>query len=99
MVCVIARMEIKRGSLDKFLEILLANAKTVREEKGCLRYDVCRDLEIKDGNDHFVTILEAWESEEALRAHQQTPHMQRYRENVRELRLSTSVQVLYPVEK
>ncbi len=97
MVNVVARMEIKPGMLDKFLGILLENARIVRNEDGCLRYDVCRDLEIKDGNDRFVTILESWETEEALRIHQKAPHMQAYRENVRELRLSCTVNVLYPL--
>ncbi|MCQ2378635.1 MAG: antibiotic biosynthesis monooxygenase [Victivallaceae bacterium] len=99
MVNVIARMEIKPHCMDAFLDVLLANAQIVRTENGCLRYDVCRDLEIKDGNDNFVTILETWESESALRAHQQTPHMQSYREKVRDLRLHTTVNVLRPAEK
>ena len=67
MVNVIARMEIKPQCMDEFLDILLANAEIVRTENGCRRYDVCRDLEIKDGNENFVTILESWESESARR--------------------------------
>lgn len=96
MVYVVARMEIKSGAMEKFLKILLDNVPTVRAEKGCISYEVCRDVDAEK-YPKFVTILECWESEEALRIHQQSPHMAKYREAVRDLRSNTTVDVMFPV--
>ncbi len=96
MVYVVARMEIKSGAMEKFLEILLNNVPTVRAEKGCISYEVCRDVDTEK-YPKFVTILECWESEEALRIHQKAPHMEKYREAVRDLREHTTVDVMFPI--
>jgi quinol monooxygenase YgiN len=46
-------------------------APVVRAEPGCLQYDLHRVI---DDPDRFV-LLEAWESDAALLAHQGAPHM------------------------
>ncbi|MCQ2380694.1 MAG: antibiotic biosynthesis monooxygenase [Victivallaceae bacterium] len=97
MVNVVARMQIKDGCMDKFLEALMSNVPTVKAEAGCLRYDVCRDLD--PAKSQFVTILESWESEEALRIHQKAPHMDTYRAAVRDLREHTTVDVMEPIDR
>jgi quinol monooxygenase YgiN len=43
-----------------------------RAEAGCLRYDLNLDL----GNHASFVMLEAWRDEEALAAHEATPHFQ-----------------------
>jgi quinol monooxygenase YgiN len=43
-----------------------------RAEAGCLRYDLNVDL----GNHASFVMLEAWRDEEALAAHEATPHFQ-----------------------
>ena len=96
MVYVVARMEIKPGCMEKFMEILMDNVPTVRSEDGCISYEVCRDID-SEKYEKFVTILECWSSEDALRTHQQSPHMAKYRENVRDLRERTTVDVMMAV--
>ena len=79
MVHVIASVRIKPGRLDEFLELLKSITRTVRAEKGCIRYvptvDIASGLppQVLDAN--LVTLIEAWESLEALRNHLATPHM------------------------
>ena len=46
-------------------------APIVLAEDGCLQYEL---KQIKDSKNQFV-ILEKWDSEEALSAHDKTPHM------------------------
>ena len=98
MIHVIARMEIKPGCMEKFLEVLLANVPTVLAEKGCYRYESCFDTR-EETRDRFVTILESWESEAHLKAHLATPHMAKFREAVKELRFSSNVTVVTPIVK
>ena len=98
MIHVIARMEIKPGCMEKFLEVLLGNTPTVLAEDGCYRYESCLDTKEED-KDRFVTILETWESEEHLKAHLATPHMAAFREAVKDLRYSSNVTVVVPVRK
>ena len=44
----------------------------------------------------MVTIVEAWESVDALRAHLKAPHMLTYREQVKDLVKEIKIQVLEP---
>ena len=98
MIHVIARMEIKHGCMEEFLKVLLGNTPTVLAEEGCYRYESCLDTAPED-KDKYVTILETWESEEHLKAHLATPHMAKFREAVKDLRYSSNVTVVAPVEK
>ena len=98
MIHVIARMEIKPGCMEQFLEILLGNTPTVLAEDGCYRYESCFDTREED-KDKFITILESWESEEHLKAHLATPHMAKFRDAVKDLRCSSNITVVTPVKK
>jgi quinol monooxygenase YgiN len=79
MIHVIASVRVKTGMLDHFLELLKSTAHQVREEKGCVQYVPAVDIvsglppQILDAN--VVTVIEKWESLEALRNHLRTPHM------------------------
>jgi len=99
MVQVIARMEIKKGQMEKMLGILTRLVPVVRAEAGCIRYEVCQDANIGIGtpaNPQALTIVEAWESPEHLAAHLAAPHMATFRDEVGPLRESSSVTVLNP---
>lgn len=98
MIHVVARMEIKPGCMEEFLNILLGNTPAVLAEEGCYRYESCLDTKPED-KDKYVTILETWESEEHLKAHLATPHMAKFRDAVKDLRLSSNVTVMAPVKK
>ncbi len=98
MINVIASIYIKDGKLNDYLRILKANVPLVRKEKGCIAYIPAVDMEtglaaqVLERN--VVTILERWESREALNAHLASPHMLEYREMVKDMIDRVSVKVL-----
>ncbi len=102
MIRVIASVELKTGTRETYLPHLLENVPRVRAEAGCLGYEAMVDadsgLPAQIGlRDNVVTIIEAWESLEALQAHLKTPHMLSYRQAVEDYVQSVSLQVLQPV--
>jgi quinol monooxygenase YgiN len=102
MINVIASICVKTGTLSGYLEILTANISAVRKEKGCVEYvpmvDIDAHLPTQVFNDNVVTILEKWESLEALHAHLASPHMMDYREKVRNIVENVAVKVLRKVD-
>ena len=98
MIQVIASIRVKSGKLAEFLEIFKANVPAVRQETGCLEYFPAVDVDtglqpqVRDAN--LVTIIEKWESVQALQDHLQTPHMLSYREQVKDLVEDLSLKVL-----
>jgi len=102
MVHVIATIEVVPGRLADYLEALDANLPHVRAEKGCLAYEPTLDVDsgipAQGGfRLHVVTIMERWESLEALKAHLAAPHMQTYREIVKDLVTRVSLQITEPI--
>lgn len=101
MIYVIATIEIAAGKRDEFVKAFRANVPNVLAEKGCIEYEPTVDLatEIKAQpavRANVVTVVEKWESVDALNAHLVAPHMLSYRERVKELVESISIQVLEP---
>ena len=58
-------------SRDKALEIAAVMAKASRAEDGCHAYSFYTDIE----DQNTIRIFEEWESDDALKAHFNTPHM------------------------
>ena len=89
MIHVIASVRVKTGMLDQFLELFKSTARHVKEEKGCIQYipavDIASGLppQILDAN--VVTIIEKWESLDALRNHLVTPHMKAFFEKRKDM--------------
>ena len=79
MIHVIASVRVKTGMLDPFLELFKSTARQVREEKGYIQYvpavDAASGLPAQALDADVVTVIEKWESLEALRNHLRTPHM------------------------
>ncbi|MGC9975480.1 MAG: putative quinol monooxygenase [Syntrophales bacterium] len=98
MISVIASVRVKADRLSQFIAILKSNVQEVRKEKGCLEYfpatDIDSGLPVQKLEKNVVTIIEKWESVEALRAHLKTPHMLAYREKVKNIVEELSVKVL-----
>ncbi len=101
MINVVASIRVQPGKLSDYLAILKANMPVVRKEKGCIEYVPAIDFDTKlppqvlDKN--CVTLLEKWESLEALHAHLASPHMLDYREKVKDLVESVTLKVLEEV--
>ena len=101
MIYVIATIDLKDGCKEAFLDIFHRNIPNVKAEKGCITYeptvDVDSGLPIQIGmREDVVTIVEAWENLDALQAHLKMPHMEAYREEVKDLVNQVSLQVLKP---
>jgi quinol monooxygenase YgiN len=98
MINVIASIHVKEGMLSDYLQILKAIARLVRKERGCVAYvptvDIDTGLPLQVLDKNVVTILERWESLEALNAHLVSPHMLDYREKVKDIVGRVSVKVL-----
>ena len=98
MINVIASIRVKAGRLSEFLEIFKSNVPNVREERGCIEYfpavDIDADLPPQSLDENVVTIIEKWESLEALRDHLKAHHMLAYKEKVKDIVEDISLKVL-----
>ena len=98
MVTVIASISVKPGCMQDFLRVFKANVPQVRAEAGCIEYyptiDVPADLPPQKLDENVVTVIENWESVEALHEHFKAPHMAAYREDVKDMVQGVSIKVL-----
>jgi quinol monooxygenase YgiN len=98
MVHVVASIRIKAGRVAEFLRIFAENVPAVRKERGCIDYfpavDVNTGLAPQVTDPEVVTIIERWESVEALRDHAVAPHMLAYRNKVAGIVEDVSFKVL-----
>ena len=71
MYVLIVPLQIKEGKKAELLDALLPNAQgAVRDEPGCLRFDVIQDA----GDPNRLWLYEVYQDEAAFHAHQQAPH-------------------------
>jgi quinol monooxygenase YgiN len=101
MIFVIATIEVKPGKREAFLAEFNKNVPNVRAEKGCLEYaptvDAKTDIKAQIPlRENVVTIVEKWESLQALHAHLVAPHMATYRERVKDYVVGATLQILDP---
>lgn len=101
MITVVASIELKPNSKSQFLEHFLEIVPAVHQETGCQEYypaiDVDSGIPSQSKNEDSVTILEKWDSLEALRDHLVAPHMTAYRDKIQDLVTSVSLKILQPV--
>jgi quinol monooxygenase YgiN len=102
MIHVIATVEVAAGKREAFLAEFRKVMPLVHAEAGCRAYEPTVDVEtglpvMGPSRPDVVTIVEQWDSLDALRAHLAAPHMAAYRERVKELVKSVRLQVLQPV--
>jgi (4S)-4-hydroxy-5-phosphonooxypentane-2,3-dione isomerase len=77
MLALIVSLKVKPDQRDRFLTAAEDDSIcSVRDEAGCLRFDVLQD---QSDQNHFF-FHEVYRDDEALSAHQQTPHFRRWRE-------------------
>lgn len=98
-VYVVATIAVKEGKLDEFVKIFKANVPNVLAEDGCVYYSPVVDVD--SGIDmqgalraDVMVVMEKWTSLEALHAHLKAPHMDTYREAVKDLVTGVDLQVL-----
>ena len=96
MIHVIATIQLQPGARDEFLGHFREVVPLVHQEEGCLEYgpavDFATNIPVQVGpRPDVVTVVEKWESIEALEAHLIAPHMLAYREQVKPLVVGTTV--------
>jgi quinol monooxygenase YgiN len=100
MIHVIATIQTAPGRRDDFLAAFGELVPDVRAEKGCLEYgpaiDLATAVSSQPERNDVVTVLEKWESVEALLAHLKAPHMLRYRDRVKDIVTGIDIRVLEP---
>lgn len=102
MLHVIATATVKPGQREAFLAEFRKVVPEVLREEGCIEYGPTVDLPTNlpaqgDERPDVVVILEKWESVEALEKHLVAPHMMEYRNRVKDLVESVTLQILKPV--
>src|SRR5690242_7359005 len=99
MIHVLASIEIAEGKREAFLKEFRRIIKIVRDEDGCIEYGPAVDIETsvsEPPRPNTVSVIEKWASVPALEAHLKAPHMDRYREMVRDIVVGVKIQVLQP---
>ena len=102
MIHVIATIEIAPGRRDEYLEIFAELVPKVRAEQGCLVYGPAVDVDSGISlqiplRDDVVTAVEQWSDLDALKAHISAPHMNEYKEAVKDIVVGLDLQILKPV--
>jgi quinol monooxygenase YgiN len=101
MIHVIATIDIVPGGRAAILAEFKRLVPLVRAEAGCLEYGPAVDLASglvsqRPLRDDAVTVVEKWESLDALRAHSAAPHMVEWRDRVKDLVVGVQLQILQP---
>ena len=101
MIRVLATIELAEGRRDEFLAQFAKIVPSVLNEQGCLQYGPMVDVPTSIGTqavirENVVTVVEKWESIEALEAHLVAPHMIEYRKKVKEMVSGTELRILKP---
>ncbi len=77
MYALIVSLKIKPDQRERFLEAIEDDATcSVRDEPGCLRFNVLQD----EADENRFYFFEVYRDKDALAAHQQTPHYARWME-------------------
>ena len=103
MIHVIATVKVADGKRDTFLAEFRRVVPLVRAEKGCVEYGPTVDVETTltaqgPVRNNTVVILEKWQDIQSLEAHLIAAHMLEYRQRVKELVESVSLQILHPAD-
>jgi (4S)-4-hydroxy-5-phosphonooxypentane-2,3-dione isomerase len=76
MFSLVVQMEVRPELREEFVAGMTANAEaSVRDEPGCLRFDVCS----VDADENRFVLYELYTDAEAFDAHKATPHFAQWR--------------------
>lgn len=73
MIKVVARNFAQEDKLDEVLELYKELVELTRQEKGCIKYELYQD----EKDSKILTMVEEWESREALENHFKAEHFVR----------------------
>ncbi len=89
MIIVIARAEVNPGDIAEIKPILDAMMRATWAESGCLSYSMA----IESETDGVISVVERWDSEDALKRHFTTPYMARFNADAQRMLKSMSLKV------
>ena len=98
MINVIAVIYIKEGRSQEFLDCFNALVPVVLQEEGCVAYSPTVDVEVVGSAvqifaPNAYTIVERWETLEALAAHSSASHMTEFRSKMKDVIEKMTLQV------
>jgi quinol monooxygenase YgiN len=100
MIRVIASVALKQQYVAEYMAGFKANVPKVLAEEGCAEYFAAVDIESglppQTMDENTVTIIEQWESLDALRAHLESIHMKDFMKKTDHMVESLSLKVLRP---
>ena len=89
MYVIIAPIEIKAGSKERFIKEIIDDARgSVNDEPGCLRFDVIQDA----AEPNRIWLYEVYKDEAAFQAHTQAPHYKKFSDATADLRVEGGLQ-------
>lgn len=89
MIKVVAKCTVKADSIDEYIRISKELVEETQKEEGCIFYSLHQDV----NDPTILTCLETWTTQEALDAHLQSEHIKRIVPVLREMRLSSEMNV------
>jgi len=99
MIVTCVTVHVKEGRQDAFVQATIRNHEASVKEPGNMRFDV---LQCRDDPLRFL-LYEAYESEEAARAHKETGHYKTWRDTVADMmarpREGVAHRVIRPAER
>jgi quinol monooxygenase YgiN len=95
MIIVEGWVKLASGEIDRLRDQALAMLEETRKEEGCISYAFSVPIDDPD----TLRIAEVWESQEALDAHGQTPHMAEFGKALREATILEASLKAYPAEE
>ena len=98
MLHVIVNMRIKEGRMQDFLAACEELRPLVLHESGCHAYEYTRDVVSPFSPEQpieadRITLLERWETLDALKAHLETPHMKAAGARMKGMRASVEIRL------
>lgn len=76
MISLVVHLHVRPGHLEQFVAAIRENAtRTVRDEPGCLSFDICQDID----DDHHFVLYEVYADRDAVVAHRSMPHFALWR--------------------
>jgi quinol monooxygenase YgiN len=102
MVHLVVTFLVKEGKMDDYLKEVRKLRPLVLAEKGCVEYTFLREIKSDLGlqeavNPNRLTLVEKWESPEALAVHGAAANLTDFNVRVKDLLVSASARVLESV--
>ena len=99
MIHVVAEITLKPGCREEFVKLFKAHVLKVRRESGCAAYAPVVDapgapMAGHPPRENVMTVIEQWESLEALAAHLQAPHQTEFFKKTGAMRVGARVEVM-----